>query len=190
MLGRLLFWILSSCLIKVVFYYICSHSPSKRKVPRVSNNWTLGSYSILWPVFLEDYVTAWWSSGELAYECPLWAIDWIKMNKYHCKTCFPRNKVCLSRDLEQKIPCLARKINILGHEFSSPLHFMELVSLNEWIQGIFQSSAEFCFESQLGIHNMEISFLWRGELSHGTVKWLISLLTTIWAVIYGMIHEC
>lgn len=76
-------------------------------------------------------MTAWWSSGELACECPLWAIDWMKMNKYHCRTCFPRNKVCLGRDLEQKIPYLARKINTLGHGFSSLLHSMELASLNE-----------------------------------------------------------
>ena len=61
--------------------------------------------------------------------------------------------------------------------------------LNERAQGTFHSSADFYFESQQGIHNMENSFLRRGDHRHRALKWLIPTLTTIWAVIYGVIHE-
>lgn len=78
--------------------------------------------------------------------------------------------------------CCRPCVSVCAPLFGIPL-------LNEWAQGIFHSSADFYFKRQQGIHNLESSLLRRGEHRHGASKWLMLMLTTIWAVVYGVIHE-
>lgn len=119
MLGRFSLGIFGYHLIKMVIYCIYSHSPSKRKVPRVFNVTAepLCSIFICWSSFLWGLFASMGLSWELACECPHWCyipttpdgrpslalpennrllIGW-KMNKCHCRTCSLMSKLCLGR---------------------------------------------------------------------------------------------